>query len=407
MADEARALPAPDGEAPLEELSRDHLSVFLYTTFTPEELLELVRKLGITARGFRPEHLSDVERADLVADEVRAAKARRRIVMAELRAILGAPALSNVSLTPEVAAEIAQASIEEVGMARFLWRVLADPDRAVRRAAVPALDRLFQGYYGGAAPGEPLPPGEAPPAPGAPAAAPKESTAIRAAKREAERAARERDRAVAQAEKLREQLRDARAEVAGATRELGEARRTSTRAEAEASRLRAALEKAREKASAAEVSRLARELREAQHRAEVAEARLAERERITPAPQSAPAAPAPPPLPATSGPAEEIEEAPSTWLLPVFTREFYDSLDGWDRRIQRAAFKQANLLAQDHRHPSLRALPLEGLPNLYRVRVATDVRLLYRRGEGNTVEILSLIDREDLDRYIKQAKERA
>jgi hypothetical protein len=36
------------------------------------------------------------------------------------------------------------------------------------------------------------------------------------------------------------------------------------------------------------------------------------------------------------------------------------------------------------------------------------VRLLYRRTERqNMIEILSLIDREDLDRYIKQAKTRA
>jgi hypothetical protein len=41
------------------------------------------------------------------------------------------------------------------------------------------------------------------------------------------------------------------------------------------------------------------------------------------------------------------------------------------------------------------------------VRVATDVRLIYRRGEQqNTIEILPLIDREDLDRYVKQAKSR-
>jgi hypothetical protein len=116
-----------------------------------------------------------------------------------------------------------------------------------------------------------------------------------------------------------------------------------------------------------------------------------------------------PEAPAPSSPELELEagEAPTTWLMPVYTREFYDSLAGWDRRIQRAAFKQASLLAQDHRHPSLRALPLEGLPGYFRVRVATDVRLLYRRTERqNTVEILSLIDREDLDRYIKQAKTR-
>src|SRR5216683_2161722 len=55
---------------------------------------------------------------------------------------------------------------------------------------------------------------------------------------------------------------------------------------------------------------------------------------------------------------------------------------------------------------SLRAIALEGLPGYYRIRVATDVRLIYRRGEGNTLEILSLIDREDLDRYIRQARTR-
>jgi mRNA-degrading endonuclease RelE of RelBE toxin-antitoxin system len=142
-------------------------------------------------------------------------------------------------------------------------------------------------------------------------------------------------------------------------------------------------------------ARLARQAeREGELVAELEERRR-EREETRPAP--AEAAPEP----------EDLEEAPASWLMPVYTREFYDSLDGWDRRIQRAAFKQAQLLAQDHRHPSLRALPLEGLPGYYRVRVATDVRLLYRRGDRqNTVEILSLIDREDLDRYVRQAKTR-
>ena len=65
------------------------------------------------------------------------------------------------------------------------------------------------------------------------------------------------------------------------------------------------------------------------------------------------------------------------------------------------------MLAQDHRRPSLRAIPLEGLDNLYRIRIATDVRLLYRRGEGNVIEILRLIDREDLDRWIKVEKLRS
>jgi Txe/YoeB family toxin of Txe-Axe toxin-antitoxin module len=99
------------------------------------------------------------------------------------------------------------------------------------------------------------------------------------------------------------------------------------------------------------------------------------------------------------------EEA-ATFLIPIFTREFYDSIQRWDRRMQRAAFDKVSLLARDWRHGSLRALALEGLPGYYRIRIATDVRLIYRRGEGNALEILSLIDREDLDRYIRQARTR-
>ena len=63
-------------------------------------------------------------------------------------------------------------------------------------------------------------------------------------------------------------------------------------------------------------------------------------------------------------------------------------------------------LADDCRHPSLRAIPLEGLPGHFRIRIASDVRLIYRPLDGGRVEILSLIDREDLQRYIRTAKTR-
>ena len=113
------------------------------------------------------------------------------------------------------------------------------------------------------------------------------------------------------------------------------------------------------------------------------------------------------PEPAAPVDSDQPEAVPASWLFPRFTREFYDSLDRWDPRIQRAAFKQAMLLAENHRHPSLRAIPLEGLPGYYRVRIATDVRLIYRRSANEReVELLSLIDREDLDRYVRQAKTR-
>jgi Txe/YoeB family toxin of Txe-Axe toxin-antitoxin module len=117
-------------------------------------------------------------------------------------------------------------------------------------------------------------------------------------------------------------------------------------------------------------------------------------------------APAAPPVPAPQEEGLPSAEEASTFLIPIFMREFYDSIQRWDRRMQRAAFDKVSLLARDWRHGSLRAIALEGLPGYYRIRIATDVRLIYRRGEGNTVEILSLIDREDLDRYIRQARTR-
>ena len=196
-----------------------------------------------------------------------------------------------------------------------------------------------------------------------------------------EEAARARD-AAAEAQRAREKAEGALAAA------------QATDAAAEAQRARAAAREAEGKVTALEARLARQEERERELEAALARVR-AEPERASPQ------AVAPEP--------EEPEEVPATWLMPVYTREFYDSLEGWDRRIQRAAFKQAQLLAQDHRHPSLRALPLEGLPGYYRVRVATDVRLLYRRTSErqNTIEILSLIDREDLDRYVRQAKTRA
>ena len=112
--------------------------------------------------------------------------------------------------------------------------------------------------------------------------------------------------------------------------------------------------------------------------------------------------------PAASG--EEDVDRPAasgaSWSLPIFTDEFYESLRGWDRKITRITFEKIYRLAEDWRHPSLRAIPLEGLPDCFRIRIASDVRLIYRPLDGGRVEILSLIDREDLTRYIRRAKTR-
>ena len=82
------------------------------------------------------------------------------------------------------------------------------------------------------------------------------------------------------------------------------------------------------------------------------------------------------------------------------------SIRRWDRKVVRTAFEKIHRLIDDWRHPSLRAIPLEGLPGAYRIRIASDVRLIYRPLDGGRLEILSLIDREDLQRYIRTAKTR-
>ncbi len=110
------------------------------------------------------------------------------------------------------------------------------------------------------------------------------------------------------------------------------------------------------------------------------------------------------PAPDASGWAPESRPDPATWSLPIFTAEFYDSIKSWDRKVLRIAFEKIVRLAEDWRHPSLRAIPLEGLEGHYRIRIASDVRLIYRLREGGQLEILSLIDREDLTRYIRTAK---
>jgi hypothetical protein len=421
-----RALPDADGDASLHELSRDALSVFLYVALLPEETRAIVKALRLSVPGFRTEALNDVELCDAVADEIRADPKARAHVVAALRAAFGGMPVPDVPLDPAGADDLLAVGSSEHGLTFALWRVLADPDPEVRRRAAPVLDRLAKDHYGPAPEGTKPRPRKDDPAQrmaDLEADVARKAEQIERARAELERAREEaaerveaaRRKGEEQREKLQSWLKEARAREAHAVEEAARAREASTSAERARERAEAALAAAQATDAAAEAQRARSLARELEGRAAALEARLArqqqrEREledalaaRTRDAAERAAPAPAAP-----GGEADEPEEAPATWLMPVYTREFYDSLEGWDRRIQRAAFKQAALLAQDHRHPSLRALPLEGLPGYYRVRVATDVRLLYRRAERqNTIEILSLIDREDLDRYVRQAKTRA
>ena len=410
----ARALPDPGGDAPLEELSRDALSVLLYAGLLPEETRALVKELGLSVPGFRTEALGDVERCDVLADEIRAAPATRARVLDALRKAFGGLPLPALPLDPEAADDLLAVGSSDHGLTLALWRVLADPEPAVRGRAVPVLEQLARDWYGprdGEGGGE-EPAARPGPAPGPADGRVKELEAALA--RAEERAEGARRKADEQREKLQEWLREARARAAQAVDEAARAREAAEGSQRARERAEAALAAAQATDAAAELLRSRGAVRELEGKVAALEARAARQagraaeleEALRAAearPGSAPAAAPGPQAPE----ADEPEEAPASWLMPVYTREFYDSLEGWDRRIQRAAFKQANLLAQDHRHPSLRALPLEGLPGYYRVRVATDVRLLYRRGDRqNTIEVLSLIDREDLDRYVRQAKTR-
>jgi hypothetical protein len=419
------ALPDPGGDAPLQELSRDALSVLLYVALLPEEARAIVRALHVSVPGFRTEGLNDVELCDAIADEIRASPGARAKVIDALRAAFGGMPIPDVPLDPAGADDLLAVGSSDHGLTFALWRVLADPDPGVRARAVPVLDRLAKDHYG------PAPEGKGRPRKDDPAQRVAELEAELARKAEqlergraelqrakddaAERLEAARRKGEEAREKLQAWLKEARAREAQAVDEAARAREAAGAAERARERAEAALAATQATDAAAEAHRARAVARELEGRVAALDARLArqqERERELEAALEARArdeAGRAAPLAAPAAPeADEPEEAPATWLMPVYTREFYDSLDGWDRRIQRAAFKQAALLAQDHRHPSLRALPLEGLPGYYRVRVATDVRLLYRRAERqNTIEILSLIDREDLDRYVRQAKTRS
>jgi hypothetical protein len=394
----AEPLPPEDGDAPLEELGRDALSVFLYLAFTDAELTELFRGVGISVPGFRTEKMSGVQKADHLADEIRERPAARKSVIELLRKIYEFPGLDDVSLAEPVAKRLAVLAEHDDFRILVLWRVLADPDPAVRKAAHESLELLAKAFYGGSGSPQALPRKGGKPAP--------EDGGAKDLERELKRVQQLAESADAKSESLSTQLKSARKEEAESKKEMSQARKAAERAQEKIGQLEQQLEKAkaREKGVPTE-----KQLRELEHTIEKQKEREAELTSALEAARAAQTALAAAAVAAPAAPAGEeggVEEAPAGWSMPHFTDEFYDSLSGWDLRIQRAAFKQAYLLTENWRHPSLRALALEGLEGYYRVRVATDVRLIYKRSSEGKVDILSLIDREDLDRYVRQAKTR-
>jgi hypothetical protein len=392
----AESAPPPISSArlPLLDLSPGDLGAFFELCFPDKRLLELCHELKLHTPGYRLEALPPDQVARVLADEYLAAKDVRPHLEGAVRELLRDPVLESRAVS---AADLGQLLDLVVAgdplqhLARIAWRALLADGEPERRMALEAIDEGVRALDAPAQ--QKKPPRKAPP--------PGQKEAEEAVKR-AERAERER-------EAMKQQLAQARGEISSREQRLAEQKTELTQARSEVSRLSAevarlsaagegrALADARRYAD--EARALAEKLRGAEEAREAAEDRVSQVERrLAQAPQVA--------MPQPSGEADlPSEEEASTFLVPVLTREFYDSIQRWDRRMQRAAFDKIHRLANDWRHGSLRALALEGVPGYYRIRVATDVRLIYRR-DGNRLEVLSLIDREDLDRYIRQARTR-
>ena len=400
---EAAPPPAEVGEIPLSKaalpllkLDARALGELLELSFPDKRLLALCGELKLYSPGYRLEAMPPDQVARMLADEVRAAKDAQALIDTAIRESLRNPVFEGQALSADQYRDLLELFTGDPlqHLARLAWRALLEDDEKLRDYALAAIDLGVEALDAPARNAKPR-------KPPLPADVQELRKLVEEAHREAERAGKERD-------SMREQLAAARTDMvarektlAEVREELGPVRAELGRASAELSRLTAAgegraLSDARRLAD--ENRSLSEKLRAAQEEREALRSQVQGFKR---------AAEVPLPLPAAPQEAELVSaEEAATFLIPIFTREFYDSIQRWDRRMQRAAFDKVSLLARDWRHGSLRALALGGLPDYYRIRIATDVRLIYRRGEGNQLEILSLIDREDLDRYIRQARTR-
>ena len=393
------AEPAPSTAAlALIDLPAEFLGGFFELCFPDKRLIELCRELRITTPGYRLEALPPDQVARVLADEFHAAEDVRAPLEKAVREAIRAPVQEAETLSADGLDDLCDLVYQSVRgdplqqMARAAWRALLDKsDQRIELAKVAVEDGISLLDSSQRPTGKKA----AAPDPGA-----KEA---REAVKQAERAEKERLA-------MKDQLAGARGEIAAREQRLAEQkaelatlRSDHARLFAEVARLTAAgdgkaLADARR--SADEARSLSEKLRHAEEALAEAEEKAEAADRRAQSAASQGERPAAAPKDELPTPEESAE-----FLVPVLTREFYDSIERWDRRMQRAAFEKIHLLAQNWRHGSLRALQLEGVPGYYRIRIATDVRLIYRR-DGAQLEILSLIDREDLDRYVRQARTR-
>ncbi len=67
------------------------------------------------------------------------------------------------------------------------------------------------------------------------------------------------------------------------------------------------------------------------------------------------------------------------------TRRFLKSFARLPASVQNKVKKQIAQLAEDPRHPSLQAKPIQGTGRIYEARVDVDYRLTYERDEEDTL----------------------
>ena len=387
-------------------LTADERTTFLVVVLPVKTLRKLVGRLGTAEKGTRVDALSVWDLAWSLVDYYDSDVEVAALVDRTLRKDVGESALAGAVAAPGGAASVVDLVLRSKDPARDLaWALLAWGGDNAGPLASELIQTIIHEYdqadeRAKEEAEEPRP---------EPAASSPEDELTKTLEKEAARARSAEERVRKRIGDMKDRLVELEKGIETARREARAADETRVRIAAERDRLaeeKDALRMRLQSGTAAEVGRLAAELETARRRvrgleSDVEEAREAEATltaRVRTLEEQRPARPA--------TPAEDDERAivPATWSLPIFTDEFYESIRRWDRKIVRIAFEKIARLAEDWRHPSLRAIPLEGLPGVYRIRIASDVRLMYRPLDGGRVEILSLIDREDLQRYIRQAK---
>jgi hypothetical protein len=395
-------------------------------------LREACRQLQLTFPGYRLESVKPGVIADSLSEEYEASAEDAATIdrIVEEYCVLPStipaemiPASRIPNRTIELLTRVAAAD-PELMLAPLLWRLLGHPIATVRSAAAAALRGYLEWYdQMAAAPAaegngaEETPPALEPQAELEPEPAPDgadaESVALRRRLKDVESRT---GKLASDLEAARGQLAAERAHGARKDERLSGLKRELEQAQGElraAREAKAALEASLDRDTRSLLRRRESEVESLKHGLEGMQRKLDEARRREAEMHAelrgmkAPDAPAPAPAP------EPVEEAAPAaaepaggFQPPEFTREFYESIEEWDERVVKTAFEKVMLLAGNFAHPSLDAKLLQGAEGLYRIKIATDVRLIYRRKPARGIEILSLIDRENLPRYVRQYKRR-